>query len=382
MAPVTDLEPYAASFDGEPGYLDWAAFGPLSPAVRGELHADAELLGSGRPSSIGLVAERRTEACAAVAELLGARADEVTLQPSTTYGLTHAAFGLNGAVIAGAREFPAITVALTRAADALTGAVGGAPAPQWIDPPDGFVTVDAVREALAADTVAVAVSLVDYRTGYRADLAGLRDAIGEDRLLIVDAVQGFGVVEADYSAADVVCGNGYKWLRAGRGTGFAWFSTRAQERLRPVLSGFAGQDAERFSEAVLRPAPSARAYTVSAVDELAATRLATAAREVQAAGVGAIDAELAARTQEIILYADEYGVPVLTPRDPARRAGIVTLCPDPQEVAALSASLANHGLAFTARGEVVRLAAHVGTGADSLRLLADALAAFAAARMR
>ncbi len=382
MSPVSDLETYAASFDGEPGYLDWAAFGPLSPAVRGELHADAELLGSGRPSSIDLVAARRTEACAAVADLLGARVEEVTLQPSTTYGLMQAVYGARGGVIAGTREFPSITVALTRAADALGGGAGEGPRAQWIDPSDGFVTVDAVRDALTADTVAVAVSLVDYRTGFRADLAGLRDAIGDDRLLIVDAAQGFGVVDADYTAADVVCGSGYTWLRAGRGTGFAWFSPRAQDRIRPVLSGFAGQDAERLGETVLRPAPSARAFTVTAGDELAATRLATAVREVQAAGVSAIEAELAARTQEIILYADEYGVPVLTPRDPARRAGIVTLCPDLQDASALSASLANHGLAFTARGEVVRLSAHVGTGADALRLLADALAAYAAARIR
>ena len=84
------------------------------------------------------------------------------------------------------------------------------------------------------------VSLVDFRTGYRADLGALRDVIG-DRLLIVDAIQGFGVVDADWSAADVVCGNGYKWLRAGRGTGFAWFGERALERIAPVLSGFAGR---------------------------------------------------------------------------------------------------------------------------------------------
>ena len=61
-----------------------------------------------------------------------------------------------------------------------------------------------------------------------------------DRLLIVDAMQGFGAVDADYAAADVVCGNGYKWLRAGRGTGFAWFGERALERIAPVLSGWAG----------------------------------------------------------------------------------------------------------------------------------------------
>ena len=53
---VMDLDAFLASFDGEPGYLDWAAFGPLSPSVRSEVHADAELLGSGRRTDIDLVA--------------------------------------------------------------------------------------------------------------------------------------------------------------------------------------------------------------------------------------------------------------------------------------------------------------------------------------
>ena len=57
MIRVTDLDPYLASFDAEPGYLDWAAFGPLSPAVRSEAQGDTELLGSGRPTSIDLVAD-------------------------------------------------------------------------------------------------------------------------------------------------------------------------------------------------------------------------------------------------------------------------------------------------------------------------------------
>ena len=376
MIRVTDLDSYLASFDGEPGYLDWAAFGPLSPAVRTEAQADTELLGSGRRSSIELVDAHVVEARQLVAQLVGSDPAHVALQPSTTYGLMHAVYGLTGGLMVGRGEFPSLTVAATRAADAL-----GAIQVQWLEPADGMITPDAVRGALTDDTRALAVSLVDFRTGYRADLPALREILGEDRLLIVDAIQGFGVVDADYAAADVVCGHGYKWLRAGRGTGFAWFGDRALERIAPILSGFRGVEGELPLDTVPAPAPSAQAFAVSGYDTLAAARLATALREVADVGVAAIEAELADRTADVMFFADRYEVPVVTPRDPQRRAGIVTLEPAPQDAAPLAASLANHGLTVTTRGGRIRVSPHVGTGADTLRLFGDALAAFSSARV-
>ncbi|MDY0911071.1 aminotransferase class V-fold PLP-dependent enzyme [Microbacterium sp. CFBP9034] len=372
---MTDLDSYLASFDGEPGYLDWAAFGPLSPAVRAEAQADTELLGSGRRTSIDLVNDHAREARELVASLLRTDASQVVLQPSTTYGLMQAIYGLAGGLMLGRGEFPSLTVAATRAADAL-----GSVQLQWLEPDDGFITPDVVREALTDDTRAVAVSLVDFRTGYRADLAGLRDVIG-DRLLIVDAIQGFGAVDVDYGAADVVCSNGYKWLRAGRGTGFAWFGERALERIAPVLSGFAGTDGDLPLDLVPLPSASAQAFTVSGIDTLAAARLATALQELADVGVATVDAELSERTRDVMFFADRYEVPVITPRDPAQRGGIVTLAPAPQDAAPLAASLANHGLTVTVRSGLVRISPHVGTGGDTLRLFGDALAAFSSSRV-
>lgn len=375
MIRVTDLDSYLASFDGEPGYLDWAAFGPLAPAVRAEAQGDTELLGSGRRSSIDLVDAHVVEARELVARLLGADPSNVALQPSTTYGLMHAIYGLTGGLMLGRGEFASLTVAATRAADAL-----GAIQLQWLEPADGLITPDLVREALTDDTRALAVSLVDFRTGYRADLPALRDVIG-DRLLIVDAIQGFGMVDVDYSVADVVCGHGYKWLRAGRGTGFAWFGERALERIAPVLSGFRGVEGDLPLDVVPPPAPSAQAFAVSGHDTLAAARLAAALREVADVGVATIEAELAARTADVIFFADRYEIPVVTPREPERRAGIVTLEPAAQDAAPLAASLANHGLTVTTRAGRIRVAPHVGTGADTLRLFGDALAAFSSTRV-
>ena len=368
---MSTFQDYVDTFDNESGYLNWAAFGPLSPSVREEVFADADLLGSGRPSSLSLVAERIGQAQELVAELLGGEADDVTLQPSSTHGLMHALFGLSGAVIASTAEFPSVSLTLERASTASDRAI----IPRWITPEDGRVTADAVREALDDEVVALAVSHVDFRTGYRTDLAALREAIGPDRLLILDAVQSFGVIDVDYSAADVVVGHGYKWLRAGRGSAFAWFSPRARERISPVLSGITGTTATGlFVDELPAPAPSARAFTVSQPDTLAAGRLAIGVRDVRDAGVAAIEQRLAEHVDTVIEIADRHGIEVRSPRDRVERAGIVALASE--EPSRLAAALANAGLVVTARGSSVRIAPHAGTDAATFALLDEALHAF------
>lgn len=368
---VSTIHDYLATFDVEPGYLNWAAFGPLSPSVREEVFADADLLGSGRPASLALVAERVTQAREVVADILQADAEDVTVQPSSTQGLAQALYGARGTVIASTAEFPSVSLTLDRAAAFSQGTV----VPRWIDPADGCVTPDAVAEALDDDVTALAVSHVDFRTGYRADLAALREVIGPDRLLIVDAVQSFGIVDTDFRVADVVVGHGYKWLRAARGTGFAWFSDLARERLAPVLSGITGTEGEGLAVDE-RPAPaaSARAFTTSGPDTLAAGRLAVGARTVRDAGIAAIEEHLAGRVDAVIEIADRHGITVVSPRERERRAGIVALAPE--EPARLAAALANAGVVVTARGSAVRLAPHAGTDDETIRMLDDALAGF------
>lgn len=368
---MTALDDYLATFDHEPGYLNWAAFGPLSPSVREEVFADADLLGSGRPSSLALVGERVGQARENIAELLGADAGEVTLQPSSTHGLMQALYGLSGDVIASTAEFPSVSITLDRAAHASDGAL----TPRWISPADGRVTTDAVAEALDEEVTAVVVSHVDFRTGHRVDLAALRELMGPGRLLIVDAVQSFGVIEADYAAADVVVGHGYKWLRAGRGTGFARFSAQARERIAPHLSGITGTTASGLpGDDRPGPAATAQAYTVSVPDTLAAGRLAIGVRDMRDAGVAAIETRLAEQVDTVLEIADRHGIAVSSPRERDQRAGIVALAPE--DPAPMAAALANAGVVVTARGASVRIAPHAGTDASTLQLLDEALASF------
>ncbi len=125
------MEAYQSSFDGEPGYLDWAAFGPLSPAVRSEMHADAELLGTGRRSSIDLVSERDDGGQGGSSPRRWVHAvDEVVLQPSTTYGLMQAIYGLRGGLMRQPRRVPQSH----RGRDPRMRTHSGDPGPQWLEP--------------------------------------------------------------------------------------------------------------------------------------------------------------------------------------------------------------------------------------------------------
>ncbi|UNK69878.1 aminotransferase class V-fold PLP-dependent enzyme [Microbacterium sp. H1-D42] len=361
---------YLATFDLVPGYLNWAAFGPISTTVRDEAIRGLEMLGSGYPTSVPTMFEYEGRARELLAELLRADAADVTLHNSSTHGLMQAFYGLTGDVLVSTAEFPAVSLTLHRAAQSR----GTALTPRWITPADGRVTPDVIAAALDEDVTAVTVSHVDFRTGYRIDLAALRDAIGPDRLLVLDAVQSFGVVDDDYALADVVVGHGYKWVRAGRGTGFARFNARARERIAPVLSGTTGTTVDGlFVDSLPDPAASGQAYGVSKPDPLAAARLAAGLRDVRDIGVAEIEKLLAKRVDAVIEIADRAGVPVASPRERAQRAGIVVLAPaDP---ARLAQALADAGVTATARGETVRVAPHAGTDDETLRMLEGALMA-------
>jgi selenocysteine lyase/cysteine desulfurase len=315
--------------------------------------------------------ERVREAIAAV---LGFRADQIGFQPSTSQSLMEVMFGLTGVIAASSGETLGIVYAITRAAEAL-----GTLTPKWIKTDHGRVTPGSIRRQLGKSVDAVAVSLVDHRTGYLADLEGIREVIG-DRLLIVDAIQGFGAVDAPYELADIVVGAGQKWVRAGWGTGFIALSDRAAALVRPVLSGWAGTDQPTMpDEELLPPGRGVRGLRLSSPDPFAQARLSAALEELASVGVPAVAAMLAEQTDRVIDLADEFGIPVASSRDRAERAGIVVLSPQADQLTVLNASLHNHGVAVTTRGGLVRVSPHVTTSEESFAMLRASFLSFGSA---
>ncbi|CAH0133414.1 aminotransferase class V-fold PLP-dependent enzyme [Plantibacter cousiniae (nom. nud.)] len=367
------LETFQAGFGEVDGYLNYGSVGPLAASVVLEAARWNDVLASATPGTLGEVDGQDERMRTAVGTLTGFRADQVVAQPNTSQGLMHAMFGLSGTVLLSRLEYPTLPLAAERAAEhrhLLT--------PRWLETRRGHVTAESVREQLDDTVTAVAVSLVDYRTGYVCDLEAVREAIG-DRLLIVDAIQGFGVVDAPYAVADVVASGGQKWMRAGWGTGFLALSDRAVERLEPVFSGVTGTDEAWPFSATPAPSRSARAYSITRPDPLAAARFAASLEDTVAVGTATVHAAIAELTAEVIELADEFGVAVVSSRDEHERAGIVVLEPEESVLDTLWTSLENHGVTATIRAGAVRLSVHAGTSRQTLDQLRGALLSFATA---
>jgi selenocysteine lyase/cysteine desulfurase len=369
-----DIDEYAGRFDEEPGYLNFAHAGPMGRTVREELAGMTELQSRARFGWFGVFEEQDARVRAAVAALTGFDPAQVAFQPNTSTGLLHAMFGITGGVALSPAEFPSLTYAVDRAASSL-----GVLAPTWLDTDHGRITPGNLREQLTSSVVAVALSLVDFRTGFLADLEGLRQVVG-DRLLIVDATQCFGVVDAPWHLADVIVAGGQKWPRAGWGTGFLAASERALEHLTPVWSGFSGDGGATMAMDEIRPpADDVRGFSISNPDPIAQARLAAALEEIAAVGVDAVNARLAQHVTRVIDLADEFAVPVASPRSEAERAGIVVLQPAADQLTALAASLHNHGVSATVRAGTVRLSPHVSTEEETFTMLRSSLQSFATA---
>ena len=371
---MTTIDEFAAGFREEPGYLDYGRVGPISAGALAEAIGQYEILATARYGTVDRLRAEDGRVRDAISELTGFAPDQVVFQPNASLGLMHAAFGLTGGeVLLSAAEFPSVTYAAVRAAQAMRVIT-----PAWLETDHDRVTPARIRDQLTASTVAVMVSLVDSRTGYLADIDGIRQVIG-DRILIVDAIQGFGVVDAPFEVADVVVSGGQMWTRAGWGTGFLAASERAIDHLTPVFSGWTGTgDAETWDE-VVDPSRSAQAFSVSNPDPVAQARFAAALEEVAAVGVPAVAAAVADGVDRILELADEYAIPVASSRNPAERAGIVVLEPQPEQLTALSASLFNHGVSATVRATGVRLSIHAGTTEETFDMLRAAFTSYASA---
>lgn len=360
------MDSWQGQFGESPGYLDFARVGPPSRAVLEESAAAMARLAAAGASTVDDLMTADLRARRAVARLCGATEDRVALLPHTSQGLFQAAFSVPpGAVLVSAAEFPANTYPWVRAEEA------GRLTVHRLRPPDGRMTPEAVAAALTPDTTVVAVSAVDFRTGYRADLAALRDVVG-DRLLVVDGIQGVGVVDEPWAAADILVCGGQKWLRAGWGTGFAVLSDRALARTAPLLSGWTGvRDAGVFDDELHERAPGAPAWSVTNLSPVTAATLARALELVEEIGPAVVIRGIADRVAELDDVLRAAGAEIVSATD--RRAGILAFHVPGRVTDDVAAALAGAEVTATVRPDQIRLSPHISTGPGAVDRVRAAL---------
>ena len=218
-------------------WLNAAASSPLPRPVAEALRAhvdECELRGdAGLSRWLALKEQVR----AGLSRLLGAASPaEVGFVPSTSFGFMAAARLLRARgvreVVTLASEFPSTTLPLLHEGLRLR-----AVRPR----PDGSFPVEDVEAALTAETGAVALSQVQYASGFHADVAAVGRLCRERGLLFaLNACQAVGQVPVDVAAAGahLCAGTSHKWMMAGFGGGFLYVKEGLMEGLTAPWAGW------------------------------------------------------------------------------------------------------------------------------------------------
>jgi cysteine desulfurase/selenocysteine lyase len=220
-------------------YLNHAAVSapptPTIEAIKSYL-ADVSENGSVNFRSWLAVKERTRQL---LANLLGARAEQVAFVRNTSDGLSTVANGLDWRpgdnLVTFRNEFPSNIYPWLRARDAFGIEV------RMCEERNGRIELDEMINMIDGRTRVVAVSQIQYASGFRADLGRLGHAVrAHDALLVADVIQGLGVVPTDVESEliDVAAGACHKWLLTPEGVGFLYLSDRARERIQPTLVGW------------------------------------------------------------------------------------------------------------------------------------------------
>lgn len=201
-----------------------------------------------------------------------------------------------------------------------------------VESEDG-ATVDpeAIEQAITEKTLLVHTCQVYFRSGALQDLTRITEAAHEKGALVLgDGYQSAGVVPVDVEAmgVDAFVGGSHKWLCGGPGGGFLYVREGLVEDLDPRLRGWFGLEEPFAYEDVEdrgQPAKGARRFLGGTpnVPGLYAAR--EGIRCVLEVGVDRIRERSLSLTDRILVHADAQEVEVGTPRDEARRGGMVCI---------------------------------------------------------
>lgn len=205
-----------------------------------------------------------------------------------------------------------------------------------------YVTPAMLANHLDDDTALVTLSVVQYRSGALHDvreLTRLSHAVGA--LVVWDASHAVGAVDLrfDDDNVDLAVGCTYKYGNAGPGSpAWLYVNERLQADLRvPIQGWFAQRDQFAMGHGFER-AEGMRGFQIASPSIVGMRCIQASFSMIAEAGIPAIAAKSARGTELMLQLHDAWlaqlGFEVVTPRDPRRRGGHVTLRhPDAKQIA-------------------------------------------------
>jgi len=260
---------------------------------------------------------------------------------------------------------------------------------------DGVLPLSEMAAAIDRKTRVLAVSHVEFGTGFRNDIPALAKAAHKaGGLICVDASQSLGVLPVDVQemGIDVLATGGYKWLCGPVGSGFAYIRKDLAASLTPATIDYADIAADAH-EAVWNALVSGEEYATTeaplqgdaqrfqpeGLSPIVIKGLASSLSYILDLGSESIEERITELVDYLIERLRAAKIGILSPTAPEKRAGIVTVSvpynlSKPKDTHRLEQKLQNAQIVAHPRGGGLRLAVHFFNTEEEIDLVVDFIA--------
>ena len=361
-------------------YLNHAANGPLpSPVVR-SLYTYIEDTSHFGNAHFARWTEHERGAHRRMANMIHVRPDQVAMTASTGDGLMMIAGGLRwqpGDMIVSAEcEFPSNVYPWLNLQEQGVQV-------HLVKMRENRVAVEDVLASITERTRLVSLSLVEFSTGYRNDIATIARYCHERGIICgIDAMQALGALDIDAQAlgVDYLAAASHKWLLSPQTTGILYVADDLQAQLQTARKGWFSVEAPHDFFNYDQPLKAGMArFEHSSPNALPIIALDAALGifECIDGGMTAVEERILGLTGHAIAGLERLGYPVMSPQGNGERSGIVCFKshPERQDVSPqqLVDELASRNIHVAARGDVVRISPHFYNTLEEIDVLLNAL---------
>jgi len=351
-------------------YLNHAAVAPLprraSAAIQW-LAKDAEAYGSLHYDQwMACYEDVRTLS----ASLINAEPSEIALVKNTSEGIATVALGFpwrNGdRIVAFREEFPANYYIWKKLSSRGVEV-------RWLSILD---PLEKVEEACRGARL-LAVSFVQYLSGYRIDLKAFGDICKRHGVFFFcDAIQGLGAFPLDVREANIaaLAADGHKWLLGPEGCGILYISKEWQDQIEPVEFGWTNVAAYAdYSSRDMTLRADAGRYECGTLNTVGCYGLRASLELLKEVGVEAISKKVQGITDYLAERACQVGYEIMGTRTPKTGAGIVCLRHPKFDYRMVHAQLRSAGIATAPRQGWVRCSPHFYISSEQIDRMIEGL---------
>ena len=357
-------------------YLNSAAVSPMPrtalDAVRSQLEDVSE---NGSANYLDWVATKN-RARALIGGMLNVEPETIAFMRNTSDGFAAVASGMSWKagdnIVSFANEFPANYYAWRHVRDKFGVELRMAPEH------DGRIDLDELISLIDSNTKLVAISAVQFASGFTVDLERIAKAAhAVDALLAVDIIQGLGARGFDLPAlgVDMASGASHKWMCAPEGCGLFYVSEEARNRVDPTFVGWISVETPWDFEDREQPfRPNALAWESGTGCSSLFYGLEQSAKLLSETGLDRIEKYLEELTDFLCELIDGKNYEIVSSRTPGEKSSIVCI----RHLDGLSSDdifsqLERENIIVSSRGDRVRISPHFYNNREDIERFAAAL---------